>query len=173
MPNWCATNYIIHGNKESISKLSDLLNNSYQHHQGWLGSVVEELTGKECSIYARGWMQGTPRIDNNSIQFYAETAWSELNEWREFIQNQFEDVEIEYTAVEPGMGIYITNIEELVGTYYVDDGEIGSIDELTEKELLDYINETYNKHFKKIENALRFIDREHESIYIHQYEYQY
>lgn len=170
MPNWCTTDYHIHGSKKSIDKLTKLLKETWKTEKQWVGYVVEKLTGEECNIYARGFMLDSPnRVNNEQVDIYLDTAWGELYEWRHFIEDKFKDVHIGYLAIEPGNCVYASNMDEYANKYYIDDMEHGESEYYDEKGTIDYINTMFDKQFKSIDEVLDFCGSDSD-VYINQIE---
>lgn len=135
-----------------------MLNKSWKEDKGWLGSLVLQVTKeKECKVYARGWMQDKPNRESDTcVSISCETAWGELNEWREFVTKHFEDVVIEFLAIEPGCGVYLTNMDEYADKYLVDDLHIGEWEYYTADGVINWINSNYNTNFTTIEDCINF-----------------
>ena len=163
MPNWCDTTYRAVGTKESVKKFYNLAKRAWeerseQHPQadsGWLGTFVDFLNGPE-SAYARGWMQDEPYLNNDGTEctIYCETAWCEPNQWREFIESEFEDLHLLYVAIEPGCGVYCTNDDEYEDKYYVDAGpEQPDYPFMTEDEVCAFVEKHYQTNVNSVEDC--------------------
>lgn len=124
MPNWASTCYIATGDKEQLKQLHDVMvelecMKEPLHPNGfgntWMGNLVMKLGGDWEKVYCRGsWDDLT--FNGDQITFHVESAWGELNEVRELIEEHFPDIKLYYQSEEPGMGIYITNDD--TGTYF-------------------------------------------------------
>ena len=127
MPNWCDTTYKAVGTKEQVKKFYDLATKAWEGRsekhpnarEGWLGTFVDILGGPE-EAYARGWMLDEPYMrddfeDYAECTIYCETAWSEPEQWRHFIEEKIDGLKIFYVAIEPGCGVYMSNDDEYEG----------------------------------------------------------
>ena len=113
MPNWCTTTYKLVGKKEEVddlySKIQQLQNiNEPLEPNGfgnlWLGCLIKILGSDWKKVYCRGHI-----IDFDYGSITTETAWGEMAEVRQFIQQIYPSLEIFYYEEEPGIGIYQTN----------------------------------------------------------------
>lgn len=172
MPNWCSTDYRIKGSMKSIDRITQMLNKSWKNDNGWLGSLVLQVTKeKECKVYSRGWMRDKPNRENkNSVFISCDTAWGELEEWRQFVERTFDDVSIEYLAIEPGCGVYLTNMDEYADKYIVDDLCFGQWDFYPEEGVVSYINENFKQNFSSIDECLEFA-ADRDDLFINAIEY--
>ena len=164
MPNWCDTNYKAVGPKESVKKFYDLAmsswNKSKEQNQGWLGHFITELGGDWEKVPCRGWMQDAPSLrddfdDYAECTIYCETAWGELTEWRHFVEQHIDGLFIEYVAIEPGCGVYLSNMDDYIDRLYIDSEEHDT-DFYTEQQAIDAINQWYNQQFTTIEECIEF-----------------
>ena len=152
MPNWCSTEYYVVGSKKELSDLNkkmerlenrkkSLVKNSFGNT--WLGNLVESLGGDWEKVYCRGqWMCRVYNKENNTLTFTTETAWKEMDEWREFIESCYKTIKMLYVTEEPGCGIYQTN--DLEGVFFKD------------KYVLDYTENV--EYFETIDQAVEFIE---------------
>ena len=116
MPNWCDTQYKIIGKKEVkdlYSKILQLQNMEEPLEPNgfgnlWLGCLVTILGGDWEKVYCRGKIIDFI-LDDGVLSINTETAWSEMQEVRQFIQQIYPSLEILYYEEEPGWGIYQTN----------------------------------------------------------------
>lgn len=126
MPNWAYSMYHATGDKEQLKKLHSVmdelegLKDPGLHENGfgktWLGNLVIKLGGDWEKIYCRGYWDNLVLHDDGSISFSVESAWGELNEVREFIEEKFPGVKLYFQCEESGMGIYQTNDD--TGEYF-------------------------------------------------------
>ena len=116
MPNWCTTTYKLVGKKEEVddlySKIQQLQNMKEPLEPNgfgnlWLGCLIKILGGDWKKMYCRGHI-----IDFDYGNITTETAWGEMAEVRQFIQQIYPSLEIFYYEEEPSMGIYQTNDHE-------------------------------------------------------------
>lgn len=117
MPNWAYTSYRIVGKKEEVqdlySKIQQLQNmeeplETYGFGNLWLGCLLTILGGDWEKVYCRGKIIDFS-LDDGVLSINTETAWSEMQEVRQFIQQNYPSLEIFYYEEEPGWGIYQTN----------------------------------------------------------------
>lgn len=165
MPNWCETTYKAVGTKEQVKQFYDLAMSSWnktkEQNQGWLGHFVTELGGEWEKVPCRGWMQDAPQLDERNDEDYAEctiyceTAWGELTEWRHFVEQHIDGLIIGYLAIEPGCGVYLSNMDEYIGKVYVDSSEYET-DFYTEVGAIEHLQEWYQKDYETIEDWVDF-----------------
>ena len=117
MPNWAYTSYRIVGKKEEVqdlySKIQQLQNMEEPLETNgfgnlWLGCLLTILGGDWEKVYCRGKIIDFS-LDDGVLSINTETAWSEMQEVRQFIQQNYPSLEIFYYEEEPGWGIYQTN----------------------------------------------------------------
>ena len=120
MPNWAYTSYRIVGKKEEVqdlySKIQQLQNMEEPLEPNgfgnlWLGCLVTILGGDWNKIYCRGHIIEFS-LDDGILSINTETAWSEMQEVRQFLQQTYPSLKIFYYEEEPGWGIYQTNDHE-------------------------------------------------------------
>ena len=120
MPNWAYSSYRIVGKAEEVqdlySKLQQLENMQEPLVENgfgnlWLGCLVTILGGDWNDIYCRGKIIDFS-LDDGILSIETETAWSEMQEVRQFIQSVYPSLKIFYYEEEPGWGIYQTNDHE-------------------------------------------------------------
>ena len=117
MPNWAYTSYRIVGKTEEVndlySKIQQLQNMEEPLEPNgfgnlWLGCLLTILGGDWEKVYCRGKIIDFS-LDDGVLSINTETAWSEMQEVRQFIQQNYPSLEIFYYEEEPGWGIYQTN----------------------------------------------------------------
>lgn len=161
MPNWCDTTYRAVGTKEQVKKFYDLAMSSWKKsqddNQGWLGHLVTELGGDWQKVSCRGWMQDEPMlaVSGEECTIVANTAWGEPHEWRKFIEEKIYGLTLFYLAIEPGCCLYLSNMDDYVDKYYVDNLNDGS-EILDEDATIDYVNEHFGKKFETIDECIDF-----------------
>ena len=120
MPNWCDTQYKIIGKKKEVadlySKIQQLHNMTEPLEPNgfgnlWLGCLVKLLGGDCGQIYCRGHIIDFG-YENDVLGFSVESAWNEMAEVRQFLQQTYPSLKIFYYEEEPGWGIYQTNDHE-------------------------------------------------------------
>lgn len=185
MPNWCATRYRLTG--EGAVKLNNLIDENRKNEKenwDWLGHIVRQLGGDEGKLYCRGWITDY-ELKDGELTIDCDTAWGELNEWREFVQEKL-DTKIFYVAEEPGCDVYLTNEPDFEYWFQVEysDGVEGKVEELkTAKEVLTLVSKicgeevSYEDENQFIKIAETLADKFNENakndeyIYIHQFEF--
>ena len=117
MPNWCYCSYRIVGKAEEVqdlySKLQQLENMQEPLVENgfgnlWLGCLVTILGGDWNEIYCRGKIIDFS-LDDGILSIETETAWSEMQEVRHFIEKVYPALKIYYYEEESGCEIYQTN----------------------------------------------------------------
>lgn len=126
MPNWCDTSYIVTGEKEEVCDLYEKMKSLEERDESlvengigktWLGNLVVLLGGDWEQIRCRGWWGNLCKdCDDGALRFNVESAWAELWEVRQFLQDKYPSLDIYYQSEEPGMGIYVTNDRD--GEYF-------------------------------------------------------
>lgn len=128
MPNWCETSYSCTGDEKQVFKLykalqylenleSPLIKSDFGNL--WCGCVVNYFGGDWNSIHCRGRILGYEYSEEtNMLYIDVESAWVELDEWRNFIKSKLPGIEIVYTSYEPGCEYYVTNDERCRYSYY-------------------------------------------------------
>ena len=116
------------GDKEQLKKLHSLMDelecmkDPGLHDNGfgstWLGNLVIKLGGDWEKVFCRGYWDNLVLHDDGSISFSVESAWGELNEVREFIEEKLPGIKIYFQSEEPGCVIYETN--DPTGEYFPD-----------------------------------------------------
>ena len=163
MSNWCSTSYRIVGKKEEVadlySKIQQLQNMEEPLEPNgfgnlWLGCLVTILGGDWNKIYCRGHIIDYS-LDDGVLSIDTETAWSEMQEVRQFIQKVYPSLEIFYYEEEPGWVIYQTNDRDgrfFSFRYILDDLEGGDGPEYYDDtdSLLEAASEIFGKELKSM-----------------------
>ena len=125
MPNWAFSQYHAVGDKEQLKQLYDtmhelesmkdpgLCDNGFS--SSWLGNLVVKLGGNYEKIYCRGSWDNLS-FNDCYLTFDVESAWGELNEVREFIEEKFPDIKLYFQCEESGNCVYETN--DATGDYF-------------------------------------------------------
>lgn len=181
MPNWATTTYTLTG--KDAHKVFNLIHKHLEDNndanKNWLGRVVEDLNNGECNVYARGWINDYDVEDDDCIKLHCETAWSECNEWREFLESKFEDLKIYYVTEECGMDVYITNDPDYPYMYLLDTDECSCEEYETEEEMLkaacSHIGKEEVGTREQVEEWCEKFNDKHKDcdkyVYIHEYTY--
>ena len=138
MPNWAYTNYMIKGSESDVAALHKTIQDLEAREESylpngfgklWLGNLVSILGGDWEKVYCRGQILDYT-FEDGLLRLNVESAWSEMDGTRHFLQTVFPSLEIYYQTEEPGMCIFQTNDPD--GTYF------------PEKWLLDWNDESRN-----------------------------
>lgn len=207
MPNWCMNTITFNGPKESIKELRDFISeqrdilNVAEPGQfatnTWLGTFLKRAELSPDSPYGyRGqivaWPDDIAKEEKpNSFTIQTETAWSPMVAMWGAIAKKFSDeIEVIYTAEEPGMSVYYTNDPAMRDHYCIDkfdeideefkenlrgtifEGELG-MEEYSEKEVRDNILMIYpDRTDLTTEQLVVLLQEEYEdSISINAYEW--
>ena len=123
MPNWCYTDYAITGNYEQvkdlylkIKSLSDNTESLLENVFGklWIGNLIYLLGGNTENIYCRSEIIEPIDYENESIRFTVMSAWSELDEVRNFIITLYPDIKVYFISEEGGCDYFVTNDKEKI-----------------------------------------------------------
>lgn len=121
MANLCNTVYKVTGKAEHVERLANtmkeleampnpgLVNNGFG--STWLGNLIAKEGGDPDTISCRGeWMFDKPDqpIVDGVLSFTVVSAWSEMSEWRHFVEQRF-DVKIFFLSEEFGSLVFETN----------------------------------------------------------------
>lgn len=172
MPNWCYSEYIATGDKKQLKKLHSLMDELEGlkapglHDNGfgstWLGNLVIKLDGDWEKIYCRGSWDNLLLHDDGTVSFSVESAWGELNEVREFIEEKFPGVKLYFQCEESGNGVYETNDgtgEYFPERYYlwVEDSD-SLYHETLEGLIKDVENITGSKNLKTLDSCRKSLE---------------
>lgn len=151
MPNWCATSFVVEGDKKEVHDLFAKMKSLEEREESlvengfgktWLGNLVTLLGGDWNTIYCRGewiWME----LNENVLRFDTESAWSPPLETINFIKEKYPSLNFYYMSEEPGMGDFLTNDKE--GKYF------------SVRYAIDYQNELVEYDANKLNSFLREI----------------
>lgn len=121
MPNWCNTNYRVIGEAKNVERLAHemkelenlpgtgLVANGFG--PAWLGNLVVKEGGDPNSVSCRGeWFFDHPEqpIVDGVLSFSVVSAWSEMSEWRHFLEKRF-DVKVFFLSEEFGSLVFESN----------------------------------------------------------------
>ena len=133
MPNWCFSHVTLNGSKDSMDKLEKAFQEAFasspiptDFEDTWLGNLLLKLGYDEDAIQhgdirCRGSVTDWSRTDDKTIELDVESAWGpHIYCIQLFVQNIDPEIEMVYTAEEPGNGLYWTNDPAVVGTVYID-----------------------------------------------------
>ena len=181
MPNWAYSQYVATGDKEKLKKLHSVMTELEEmkapglHENGfgatWLGNLVIKLGGDWEKVYCRGYWDNLLLHEDGTVSFSVESAWGELNEVREFIEEKFPGVKLYFQCEESGNGVYETNDD--TGEYFperyylwVEDCETQYHNNL-ESLIHDVENITGSKNLKTLDSckkALETYSRNHSDL---------
>ncbi len=118
MANWCYTSYVVVGDANNILDLyrkllsllevpSPLIPNEYGC--SWVGNLIALLGGQNKEIFCRGLFSDVELEDSSILRFSVLSAWAELFEVRNFIEDYYGNIKMYFYAEEPGCNYYLTN----------------------------------------------------------------
>lgn len=142
-----------------------------------LGFTEDQLEKMEGNM--RGYVYSIEEDDDDGVlRLGCDTAWSEADAFRHALLEKFREddedtVEVLYTAVEPGCGVFITNDPDFEGLYHVDieEGEC-SVENADDTKRI--IEEHLEKTFGTLDEALKAADEydeEYNHIWVNEFEY--
>lgn len=190
MPNWCYTDYKVFGKRESLEKLESIMKELENQEKPrvengfgklWLGCIIDYLGGNWQDINCRGYIIDHQLFDEE-LSFSTETAWGEMNEFREFLEKKIPDIKIYYMSEEPGMCDYYTNDKDgsvFHTRYYLDACDMDFEPEYfwDIQEVADYLNKTnlgivFEPDEESIKQKLEEYREEHEDEYVELYKFE-
>ena len=132
MPNWCNTTITFHG--KNAKKLNDLITKWTEESLSdvafgsrWLGNclvnsgILEFKDAAFGEIRCRGSIEYYDLTDDEELTVVTETAWSPMLKMWDIINKKLNlNLEIIYTAEEPGLEVYMTNDPSMKDIYAVD-----------------------------------------------------
>ena len=166
MPNWCYTNYKVTGDEEELKDLyekMDSLNNMEESliqngfGKNWLGNLVTLLDGDWEKIRCRGaitWVE----MEDDILKFDTETAWVDMRETIDFLQEKYPSLIFSYIAEEPGCEYFVIHDplgDQFTEKYCVDDmrGITSYFDEGEEELALACVSEIIGETVSSIKDA--------------------
>ena len=207
MPNWCYTNISFNSeNKNNLKKLYNFIEKATSNKSkyadvsdfgsNWLGNVLlecdlmtlDDVKNNTVPCRCRGSIIYVDITDDQVI-VDTETAWVPMMQvWHKVVEKlNLDDVDIIYTAEEPGCELYWTNDPTIVGTYileayyngnendilnYIFDGEPNcSLYDLSQKAIDEYLDKT--KEFFPSMKKLEELEDEFDEFYISIHAYKY
>ena len=204
-PNWCLTKIDINTDSEETAqaicdKLEKWLkapeDESIDGGDDWLGclavnsGVIASYDDiDESPIACRGEVECLT-LDSDGVHMLTSTAWEPMLEviYRALEKNfELDGIDIVYSAEEPGCDLYVTNDEDVAGTYcvdiYSDAGEQvmdafgveedGKCDNYSEEDLIEKLEKAFGIGDDENPTIDELLDiaAERPSIYIHMWEY--
>lgn len=157
----------------------------YRHFDIWLYYVLLELGYTETDLKnipenIRGYIIYYDEEIPGEISLSCETAWSESAGFRHLLLSMFEDndpdMQIYYTAEEPGLEVFCTNNPDEADTYVVDI-ENEELSYETAQDAINIVNDHLNLSCTTIEEAIAAADKHNDNttgedhIWIHGFEY--
>lgn len=187
MPNWCYTSYRIQGDLKEIKSFHKLIQSLQKRKKPlvpngfgnlWLGGIIHKLQGDWKKVYCRGSIIDYQFIDDDgTLSISTETAWSEMDEWRHFIESKYPSFKIYYMSEEEGCDYFVSNDKDGVfypDRYYLEDETSESLYFPTLREAIEVIHDNYGitaTTVKEIQDALEDYSNAHNDIYIRFREY--
>ena len=195
MPNWCSTTiafegkdaYVFHQKLEEWCTPVSGIGRDYP----WLGHVA--INSRVCSVdnyedsayNLRGKIVYMTDADAEEFRIDTETAWGpEVRLFAEIIKKYNFDLKINFTAEEPGLGVFVSNDPEYVGKYYLDldlhseEGYLGLVDKDELRRILEKALNHKGQYYDGTDSLKELIDKmnnvdleDRESFYICQYSY--
>ena len=163
MPNWAYTSYRIVGKTEEVNdlyakikQLDNMQEPLVENGFGllWLGCLVTILGGNWNDIYCRGKIIDFS-LDDGILSIETETAWSEMDEVRRYIEKVYPALKIYYYEEECGCEIYQTNDRhgQFFSSRYIFDDQDGEGMEYFDKPetLLAFTSKAMRTKFQTIE----------------------
>ena len=204
MPNWCFTKIDINADSdETAQKIHDKLeqwlkapeDESINSSDGWLGclavnsGVIASYDDISKSLFlCRGEVECLT-LDSDGVHMLTSTEWGPMLEviYRALEKNfDLDGIDIVYSAEEPDCDMYVTNDEDVAGTYrvdiYSDAGdqvldafgmEDGGCDNYNEECLIVKLKKAFGIGDDENPTIEELLDTaaEHPGIYIHLWEY--
>ena len=158
MPNWCTTFYIITGDKKTLHLFNRKLNQLRSRKESllpngfgklWCGNIAYLLGEKDPANFGcRGEVTDYQiSIDGSVLCVGVMSAWAELSDLRDLVQEKYPDVDIWFQSEEPGCIVYETNDPD--GKYF------------PEKYVLNFYDDDegvcINEYFKTLEEVSSFV----------------
>lgn len=132
MPNWCYTNFVLYSENEEqlcnlFNAIHEVVNSSVSRVSNgfgpaWLGNIVDYHGLDPHTEHCRGAivsMSEAVEVKNHNEKTFwyfntaQETAWAPTPEmWDKILKQTYPDVQFEYCAEEPGMGLYVNTDTE-------------------------------------------------------------
>lgn len=183
MPNWCSTIYKCVGNKEDVSSLYNIINDTVNSEKpiiendfgsSFLGCVISKMGFDYSDYYARGWIDDYYIESEDCLVIYQSTAWCEQKDFRKCIEEKFPGMKVYYIDEEGGCCNYTKNDD--TGKYFPEkyqieiNGEVCLFNDI--ESLSDFItNETGISAGNTIESILNALDKSDIEDYssIHEY----
>lgn len=172
MPNWCYSQYIATGDKAQLKKLHSVMDELEclkapgLHDNGfgstWLGNLVIKLGGDWEKVFCRGYWDNLLLHEDCTVSFSVESAWGELNEVRELIEEKFPGVKLYFQCEESGNGVYETNDD--TGEYFPEryylwvEGSDSLYHETLEGLINDVENITGSKNLKTLDSLRKALE---------------
>ena len=180
MPNWCFTDIKMTGEKEKVQFLHDKIEEwtSKDYMQNgfgntWLGNIVlgsgiaiEEDIDKHDAPRCRGSIVYTDidlfDTNNAELTVQTETAWNPMMKMWSMINEQYDlNLDIVYSAEEPGCELYLTNDPDIAGTYIIDAYDMDEIQTeycIEEKYVVRELQELFSTTEIDIEKLINMFD---------------
>ena len=177
MPNWCYTSYVIEGDKEDLEKIEIIYKNMIADesiegytNRRWVGHLVKAFGEDPKDYSCRGWIEDL-FFEGENLEMYISSAWVELSEVHQLIEEKLPSVKIYFYAEEGGCGHYVTNDSAgayFPGRYSVDVFDEGQEYYDTEDEVFAVLSDLLNVEIDSIEKAESEVEKYNES---HEEEY--
>lgn len=153
MANWCSSTIQIDCvDEKQAENLSSLIERWIAHgDEGQRDATLPHIvrssgvgtvdTGEPTDLRCRGYITYTDVV-GGTVTIDTETAWVPmLKMWDLIIRKYAPGARLFYSAIEPGCGIWDTNIQEWAGKYYIDDLEYDTLYSAEEAEAVRYLQD--------------------------------
>ena len=168
MPNWCYTQYAVHGDGKTVRRLYNKMKKLQEREEPlvpngfgktWLGCLVKSLGSDPQSVYCRGEWKDLDMTDDETLMFNTEHAWSRPSEVEELIKKKYPGLEVYFLEEELGMDIFQTNDE--FGRYFTEtiiiDDEADGMEYYSEEDALRRLSELKGETITNWEDAEAFV----------------
>ena len=186
MPNWCMTRITFHGeNAKKLEKLIDEWTSEglpgVDFGGYWLGNCLVKsgvMSFDEAAygdIRCRGTIDYVEYTDEDELTMETSSAWSPAVEMWYLINDKLNlDLDIVYTAEEPGCELYWTNDPAVEGTWMYemhgdDDGNEYEVDEKVIKEIYEEFIKSHPDAETQITHESYYAESGDNYFYAHKY----
>ena len=161
----------LHKNMKNMYNKADVCLGSAWSEEMWFGNMISALGGDPKEVYCRGSIVSFDLLGDRLV-IQADSAWSEIPETWEFVQQALPDIVIRYSAEEHGCGYWVTNDHEglYYDTEYFFQAEDWSDEYSTLEEFLEVFNEETGAGATSFEEAEKYCLHARD-VYVLQVEY--
>lgn len=173
MPNWCFTQYAIHGDSEQVKDLHDRMTKIASMQEplipngfgpNWLGCLVKDLGGNPNAVYCRGTFKEVKLSEDGTVlTFDTEHAWSRPEEVEELILAFYPESTMSLYFIEEELGMEIFQTNDESGQFFpqqvIIDQEEEGMEYFTMEEALKKMTELAGKPIGDYETAQQFCEQ--------------